>query len=703
MEALGGLTLAKPRTRSLACASAPRCVSAERTPARAAASRRRGRTDDGMEMRQAPEEQRATLLVPAQVEGQPSTGAELKTSGMMVLQGSVVRPEPLPVPIVSVATLQREGPLITRVSCVSLGLMLTGQVLGLVATSQYARAYSTPSENLLVCSEETGTCSHHYFTSGWCRPGSVVAYSSSSADGTRTDQGERGSCGPYAIGQACVTDANLAQCRGLLDAGCNADNVVAMESCPLQFSCASELLPEEASVADPSATDYVSSTSSIREELPCPEDYVDPNALLAEGIVLAVLIASAVCAMATFPGACTCCVLGDGCSGRTTARIVAYVLSLSAIGLTVVIGLALGVTMHQGDLDPIPPGVFAVGVNSCPLVAFGGLTLARYISQTLEGTIADTADSTIARRNHRQCALISGAIAVLSILAPVVVYVSTKTEDGGVEYGGAGYGYWGEGQAPPPPQCQLAAVVQQWHCSGCNGVILNTLNAGGTPPDSTVSRVVAQWRFEAVDAPEPATSIHAMYPWLNPVCADIGVHSGRDYCREDSDALLAMEEDDASSQVPSQVPQECASWFDGCNTCSIDGDSMVCSLAACPSMSRPFCQRFMGGMTCDAPTEPGCDPSTHQGRIDYSDPQVKYELLSMVMSWDNQCPSASTDTCTPVEAPAGVTCVVWEPQIMYGRPFLTATDSDLGVAHTSLQANVRVEVDSDWIMGGFEL
>lgn len=46
------------------------------------------------------------------------------------------------------------------------------------------------------------------------------------------------SCGPYAAGQACTTEQNLAQCRELLDGGCRVEDLLVMESCPLQFSCA---------------------------------------------------------------------------------------------------------------------------------------------------------------------------------------------------------------------------------------------------------------------------------------------------------------------------------------------------------------------------------------------------------------------------------------------------------------------------------
>lgn len=220
--------------------------------------------------------------------------------------------------------------------------------------------------------------------------------------------------------------------------------------------------------------------------------------------------------------------------------------------------------------------------------------------------------------------------------------------------------------------------------------------------------------FESVDAYEPSSShgagsIHAMYPWLNPTCVDIGVHSGREYCRDDADALLALaartsaQEDEASSssRVPSQVPFDCVSWYDGCNTCSVDSESMDCSLAQCSRFLTPFCERFANGTTCQSAAEPGCDPSTHQGRIDYSDPQVQYELVSMVASWHRQCQSARADTCTA--AGAEVQGVVWEPEIVIGRPLLLATDHNPRSSQVSVRATMRAEMGSDWIASGEEL
>ena len=67
-------------------------------------------------------------------------------------------------------------------------------------------------------------------------------------------------CGGYELGQACITDANLAECRRLVDAGCSEDRLLAMESCPLQFGC-SDPLP--AGPSPPGAAGQDSSGASV--------------------------------------------------------------------------------------------------------------------------------------------------------------------------------------------------------------------------------------------------------------------------------------------------------------------------------------------------------------------------------------------------------------------------------------------------------
>lgn len=61
-----------------------------------------------------------------------------------------------------------------------------------------------------------------------------------SADQTTTgddvvDDADGASCEGYAIGDACITEDNFAQCQEMA-AACPGE-VLAMESCPLQFAC----------------------------------------------------------------------------------------------------------------------------------------------------------------------------------------------------------------------------------------------------------------------------------------------------------------------------------------------------------------------------------------------------------------------------------------------------------------------------------
>ena len=679
---------------------------------------------------------------------------------------------PNAVSVVAVVNVHSRGPLITRQSGAALGLMLVAQILGLVVTNHYTRAFSTPGQSVLVCSETTGACTNHYFDKGWCQPGTVVyrgggAYGgypmpvevgigmeADSSGGSSGAQAQASSCGPYALGQACITDTNLAQCQRCVERYGNADRLVVMESCPLQFSCDTSAPPPPTSAMgaptevtsvdaeEPQADVAVSklaappsggwsdqsgcpddedSTYGTCEELPCPEGYYNPDAVMAQGIVIALLFVAAVGLMAAFPGACTCCQPGEGCSGSTTARIVTYSASLVCTALTAFIGLSLGMMMHHGGVGDMPPGVFAVMVVWCPLAAFGGITFARCISLTKERAPAPGAQDPAAN-NERHCIGISIVALILVVLAPFVVRRSmghgSGDESGGGVVGGYGYGGCGSG----PPRCQLATTVQMWDCgcesptdlamgapecescpsTGSSGEpsLLRTLGAGGTAPDGAVSRAVSAWLYQGMDAPEPRSAvsqggIDAMYPWLNPTCANIGVHRGSAYCSNDPDFLLRR--NTVSSPIPSQVPRDCVAWNDGCNTCSIitaggsGGDeTMACSLMACQSYDVPFCSEYADGKVCGSSRDPGCDPSLHPGRIDHTDPQVQSELLNMVTSWIGQCPTANAATCTPTES--RVECVVWEPEIacaVMGRPFLAA--------HQALQASARCEVGSDWI------
>ena len=286
------------------------------------------------------------------------------------------------------------------------------------------------------------------------------------------------------------------------------------------------------------------------------------------------------------------------------------------------------------------------------------------------------------------CVCVCVCVSLLSVIV-LQVHISRRGHPAGgcLEY------YTG------PRHCQLAATMQMWDC-GCENAtwaLLRTLGADGSPPDGAVSRTVRAWRGlgcpacrprNATDVPEPRSAvslggIDAMYPWLNPTCANIGVHNGSVYCSNDPDFLLRR--NTTSSPIPSQVPRDCVTWNDGCDTCGIvaagglGGDeTMACGSVDCEDYDVLFFY-------------PGCDPQTKPGRIDHTDPVLQRVLLNMVTSWYDQCPSASAATCTPIES--RVECMVWAPEIgclvMGGRPFLDG--------HQALQASARVEVGSDWI------
>ncbi len=305
----------------------------------------------------------------------------------------------------------------------------------------------------------------------------------------------------------------------------------------------------------------------------------------------------------------------------------------------------------------------------------------------------------------------------------LIVFVIVRIQMNGARRGGC-VSYYRPLTPVSRHRCQLAATVQMWDC-GCENAtglaftvstngssLLRTLGgADGSPPDGAVSRTVRAWLggvhgWNATDVPEPRSAvslggIDAMYPWLNPTCADIGVHNGSAYCSNDPDFLLRR--NTTSSPIPSQVPRDCVTWNDGCDTCGIvaagglGGDeTMACGAwsawsAACENYDVPFCSEYADGRVCGSSRAPGCDPQTKPGSIDHTDPELQRVLLDMVTSWYDQCPSASAATCTPTES--RVECVVWAHPIdclvVAGRPFLDA--------HQALQASARVEVGSDWI------
>ena len=114
----------------------------------------------------------------------------------------------------------------------------------------------------------------------------------------------------------------------------------------------------------------------------------------------------------------------------------------------------------------------------------------------------------------------------------------------------------------------------------------------------------------------------------------------------------------------------------------------------CSSYGSPFCSRFEDGTTCASADEAGCDPSTHAGAITY-DWQTNWELQNLVAGWVDACPTASADTCTATTT--SVECVVNEPQVVCGRPFLLPAGDGAGGMLALRAAAVVSEATSDWL------
>ena len=72
----------------------------------------------------------------------------------------------------------------------------------------------------------------------------------------------------------------------------------------------------------------------------------------------------------------------------------------------------------------------------------------------------------------------------------------------------------------------------------------------------------------------------------NQICTEIACYDTRENaeCRDDSRV------------VPSSVPNNCVTWYDGCNTCSaLNGELHGCTLMMCLVHNDPYCQVFTSG------------------------------------------------------------------------------------------------------------
>ena len=266
-----------------------------------------------------------------QVEASPLVkDADMGGGGVAGLGGTAA---PNLVHIVAVAaaaqTPRAAGPLLTRLSGAALGCMLAATILGLVVLSQYTTAVTTRSASLLICSEDTGSsdCTTAYFEHGWCRPGQTMVNTYSG-----------GAIGVSAPDGGTWSSTSITSSTPSTD----------------EYGCGAEL-----------------DTGVTCEELPCPENYVNPDTLLIEGVLTAAMFCLAVGMMAAFPGACNCCEAGQGCSGHTAGRIATFATALAASAFAVVAGGGVGYAMHQGEAEPIPPALLAILVSTFPLAAFG--------------------------------------------------------------------------------------------------------------------------------------------------------------------------------------------------------------------------------------------------------------------------------------------------------------------------------------------
>lgn len=62
-------------------------------------------------------------------------------------------------------------------------------------------------------------------------------------------------------------------------------------------------------------------------------------------------------------------------------------------------------------------------------------------------------------------------------------------------------------------------------------------------------------------------------------------------------ASQCISKDKPITPSESNIPHNCATWFDGCNTCSVqDGHIQMCTLMACFRRSKPYCQSFHAGL-----------------------------------------------------------------------------------------------------------
>ena len=57
--------------------------------------------------------------------------------------------------------------------------------------------------------------------------------------------------------------------------------------------------------------------------------------------------------------------------------------------------------------------------------------------------------------------------------------------------------------------------------------------------------------------------------------------------------IMKPDPSDPLPVIKNKMPDNCATWFDGCNTCQVeDGKSKICTLMYCHTKNEPYCMNF---------------------------------------------------------------------------------------------------------------
>jgi putative hemolysin len=118
--------------------------------------------------------------------------------------------------------------------------------------------------------------------------------------------------------------------------------------------------------------------------------------------------------------------------------------------------------------------------------------------------------------------------------------------------------------------------------SDTNTPVACTMDAKICPDGSAVGRIAPNCDF----APCPDTNRVVGGDKDEHGC----IHSaGYSWCEEKQKCLRIWEEDCNTIQIP----KDCISWYDGCNTCGAEnGELTMCTLMYCETPSKPYCKEY---------------------------------------------------------------------------------------------------------------